>query len=448
VLDDDVSNGTLDLSSDGSFSYTPNANYSGEDTFTYKANDGIFESNIATVTIIVSEVNDPPFEPNNPVPDNRSTDIDINADISWEGGDPENDTVTYDIYFGTSSSPPKKVSNHSNTTYDPGTLDYLSTYYWIIIAWDDNGDSNTSDKWSFTTKKKSGGSPKNQNPIADASAGSPYFGFVEEEIIFNGSRSSDPDPEGYIVSWIWDYGDGTNGTGEITSHVYSMPGTYEASLTVTDDKDATDTTYIDVVISKANNPPSKPIIDGPTTGHKNTSYEFTALSFDEDNDTIQYLFNWGDGETTTTEFLPNGTSTLQTHNWAKYGEYLITISAFDNESESGTTEHTILIDILPIDGEIKGYFLDEDSDNVFDLFNNTDTGKQTRIERENNTYLIDINGDGKWDFTFNFNVGLLTYLNYLYQKYFQKMSQDTPGFEIISCLAILALVIFIKRRRK
>ncbi|HEY7759918.1 MAG TPA: DUF2341 domain-containing protein, partial [Burkholderiales bacterium] len=48
------------LNPDGSFSYTPNANFAGTDTFTYRANDGTNNSNIATVTITVNPVNDEP----------------------------------------------------------------------------------------------------------------------------------------------------------------------------------------------------------------------------------------------------------------------------------------------------------------------------------------------------------------------------------------------------
>lgn len=57
----DASHGTVALNTDGSFTYTPTANYSGEDTFTYKANDGELDSNVATVTIAVAPLNDPPF---------------------------------------------------------------------------------------------------------------------------------------------------------------------------------------------------------------------------------------------------------------------------------------------------------------------------------------------------------------------------------------------------
>ncbi|UCF49007.1 MAG: DUF2341 domain-containing protein, partial [Thermoplasmatales archaeon] len=66
--------------------------------------------------------NYPPYTPSNPNPTLGSFGININADLSWTGGDPDNDPVTYDIYFGTNSNPPKIISNQTGTTYDPGTL--------------------------------------------------------------------------------------------------------------------------------------------------------------------------------------------------------------------------------------------------------------------------------------------------------------------------------------
>ena len=56
VLDTDVSNGTLILNADGSFDYTPDAGFTGTDSFTYHANDGTDDSNVATVTITVEAV--------------------------------------------------------------------------------------------------------------------------------------------------------------------------------------------------------------------------------------------------------------------------------------------------------------------------------------------------------------------------------------------------------
>lgn len=56
----DVAHGTLALSADGSFTYTPDLNFNGEDSFTYKAFDGTLYSNVVTVTITVTPANDAP----------------------------------------------------------------------------------------------------------------------------------------------------------------------------------------------------------------------------------------------------------------------------------------------------------------------------------------------------------------------------------------------------
>jgi VCBS repeat-containing protein len=52
--------GVLVANADGSYTYTPDANYNGADSFTYKANDGELESNLATVNLNVTPVNDAP----------------------------------------------------------------------------------------------------------------------------------------------------------------------------------------------------------------------------------------------------------------------------------------------------------------------------------------------------------------------------------------------------
>ena len=60
VLVSGPGNGTLTLNADGSFTYTPNANYNGADSFTYKANDGVADSATVTVSLTVTAVNDAP----------------------------------------------------------------------------------------------------------------------------------------------------------------------------------------------------------------------------------------------------------------------------------------------------------------------------------------------------------------------------------------------------
>src|SRR5205807_991537 len=60
VLVSGPANGSLTLNANGSFTYTPNANFNGTDSFTYKANDGALDSNVATITLTVTPVNDAP----------------------------------------------------------------------------------------------------------------------------------------------------------------------------------------------------------------------------------------------------------------------------------------------------------------------------------------------------------------------------------------------------
>jgi len=79
------------LNADGSFTYTPNANYCGPDSFTYKANDGTADSNIATVSIDVTCVNDHLMA----VDDFNTTTIGacIDINVTINDYDPENDTL-------------------------------------------------------------------------------------------------------------------------------------------------------------------------------------------------------------------------------------------------------------------------------------------------------------------------------------------------------------------
>jgi len=104
--------------------------------------------------------NNPPFEPSNPNPENGSTDIPISADLSWTGGAPGSGIlVTYDVFFGTTSPPPKQANNLSATTYDPGTLTYITHYYWRITAWNNLSESTAGPLWSFTTEEKPNSPP-------------------------------------------------------------------------------------------------------------------------------------------------------------------------------------------------------------------------------------------------------------------------------------------------
>jgi VCBS repeat-containing protein len=52
--------GAITVNADGTFTYTPNANYNGTDSFTYRLSDGPLESNLATVSLTITPVNDAP----------------------------------------------------------------------------------------------------------------------------------------------------------------------------------------------------------------------------------------------------------------------------------------------------------------------------------------------------------------------------------------------------
>jgi len=181
--------------------------------------------------------------------------------------------------------------------------------------------------------------PANRDPVADA--GGPYFGTPGEEIEFDGTKSNDSDGE--IVSYSWNFGDENTASGMITNHTYLTAGEYTVTLTVEDDDDATDTDTKTVLIAEANNPPEDPTITGPSEGKVNVSYNFTFVSADNDNDTLQYIIDWGNGTNTTTEFLSNGTSIKKTHNWTTAGTYTITVRSYDNDTHSGNVTHTVVI---------------------------------------------------------------------------------------------------------
>jgi len=100
----------------------------------------------------VTSGNAPPNQPSSPLPTNNTINVSVTNDVSWTGGDPNTgDVVTYDVYFGTSSTPPRVVNNQSGTLYDPGTLNYNTLYSWRIVAWDNHGAMTTGPIWRFMT---------------------------------------------------------------------------------------------------------------------------------------------------------------------------------------------------------------------------------------------------------------------------------------------------------
>ncbi|MGG0738442.1 tandem-95 repeat protein, partial [Niallia taxi] len=93
ILVNGPANGLLVLNADGTFTYTPDKDYSGKDSFTYKATDGKLESAVQTVEIEVKAVNDTPTA--------DASSIELEEDGSFNGkltgSDPEGDSLTFSL---------------------------------------------------------------------------------------------------------------------------------------------------------------------------------------------------------------------------------------------------------------------------------------------------------------------------------------------------------------
>ena len=135
-----TTNGSLSLNADGSFSYTPNANFNGSDSFTYKANDGNLDSNAATVTITVNPVNDTPLADD----DAYTTDEDTALTVSTPGvlgndTDIDGDALT--------------VASGSNPLSGTLTLNADGSF-----TYTPNANFNGSDSFTYTMSDGHGGS--------------------------------------------------------------------------------------------------------------------------------------------------------------------------------------------------------------------------------------------------------------------------------------------------
>lgn len=118
VLVSGPSNGLLNFNADGSFTYTPTVNFSGSDTFIYKANDGSSDSNLAVVTITVRQVNDAPVASADG-PYLGVTGIPVTVDAS-SSSDVEGASLTFQWDFGDGSTLVTTQPSITHTYATPG----------------------------------------------------------------------------------------------------------------------------------------------------------------------------------------------------------------------------------------------------------------------------------------------------------------------------------------
>ena len=208
------------------------------------------------------------------------------------------------------------------------------TFNVSLTVTDDDGATSTA---STTVSVVAG------NVAPTANVNGPYTGNVGSPVTFDGSGSSDSD--GTVVSYTWQFGDGSTGTGVTPTHAYSGAGTFVVSLTVTDDGGATSTAYTTASITAPNTAPNAGA-GGPYSGSVGNliSFDGSASSDAEDaNSSLTFAWNFGDGNT--------GTGEGATHSYAAAGTYTVTLTVTDSGglSNSATTTATITDQaVLPV----------------------------------------------------------------------------------------------------
>ncbi len=151
----------------------------------------------------------------------------------------------------------------------------------------------------------------------------PSEGYPPLTVRFDAGTSSSPN--GSIVSYTWDFGDGTTGVGSTTEHTFTQPGTYPVRLTVTDSTGKTGTVTHTVHI--LNHPPQAAFTYYPHIVSKGYPVSFDASgSTDADGEIVEYQWNFGDGRTASGEYVE--------HAYASAGSngirYPVTLTVVDN----------------------------------------------------------------------------------------------------------------------
>jgi PKD repeat protein len=271
-------------------------------TLTVTDDDGLTDSAATTATI------DPVLEPPVADPNGPYTGT-VGSPVTFDGSgssDPDGTIVSYDWDFGDGSTGTGVSPTH---TYGaPGTFTVTLT------VTDDDGLTDTASTTATI------GDVLPEPPVADPNG--PYTGTVGIAVTFDGSGSSDPD--GTIVAYDWDFGDGSVGTGVSPTHTYGTDGVFTVTLTVTDDDGLTDSAATTATIGIG---PLPPVADpnGPYSGAVGVPVLFdgTGSTDPNGNETIvAYDWDFGDGNI--------GTGPTPSHTYAAAGLYGVTLTVTDD----------------------------------------------------------------------------------------------------------------------
>ena len=181
----------------------------------------------------------------------------------------------------------------------------------------------------------------NQAPISVAQA-NVLTGPAPLAVFFDGSSSSDPD--GYVASSSWNFGDGAGGTSAAVDHTYTLPGLYTAVLTVTDDLGATAQSSIAINVGAVvvpNQPPAALLAASNGSGVAPLAVTFDgSKSSDADGTVAGYAWNFGDGG--------SASGALVNHSFVKAGSYTVTMTVTDNQGATAQAQTVITVQAAPV----------------------------------------------------------------------------------------------------
>jgi PKD repeat protein len=240
--------------------------------------------------------------------------------LSWTCHDVDGDPLTFDVYLGTSATPPLVASGRATFCMVPELLEYSTTYYWRIVARDDHGHATASDTWSFTTQARS---------LGCSATGNPEIGLPPLTVTFSGEGLDGKPP----YTYFWLFGDDSTSTEQNPRHLYTHPGTYRSVLKVTDSESATCSHTVTTIVE---GPPVCDAIADPTLGPPPLTVSFTGIAT-EGKPPYTHLWSFGDGEVST-DISP-------THTYRDPGDFAATYTVTGADYRS--CSRTIVITIGP-----------------------------------------------------------------------------------------------------
>ena len=191
-------------------------------------------------------------------------------------------------------------------------------------------------EWMRTNVRACGYEVANVAPTASIASADTVT--ATDELPFDAAGSTDSD--GSIVSYAWDFGDGTSATGAKVSHAFADSRTYDVTLTVTDDRNGTATATKKIAVTNAT--PTAAFAAPDSLRHETAGTFDAAGSSDRDGSLTAYAWDFGDGTTGT------GASAQHAYTWA--GDYVVTLTVTDDDGATATSTRGVTVTDTPDSG--------------------------------------------------------------------------------------------------